>query len=185
MKVKGITIKTTRDFVKTKFPVRFEEWLKSLPTDTRKLYENPVNITDWFDAKIAYYEPMDKIAEMFYKNNHIVTGEELGKFSADIALTGIYKVFLLVATPQYLMKRSSRMMETYYNPSEIEVTEKVSKTVEFKILKFDGITKATEFRFAGWCERALELCKCKNITYRITSQLSAGQSNTLIEFKWQ
>jgi len=184
MKVKGIAIKTTRDFVKTKFPGRFDEWIKSLPTESKQIYENVV-ITEWYEMKPAYYDPMNKITEMFFTNNAAKGGDDLGRYSAEIALTGVYKVFLLIATPQYLMKKASRMMETYYMPSNIEVTEVTGKQAIFKINKFDGITKTTEYRFAGWCVKALELCKCKNISYKITSHLSSGQPFTAIEFKWE
>jgi len=185
MQVKGTSIITTRDFVKEKFPSQFNSWIKSLPPDTQRIYENAVRVSDWYDIKNAYYIPMDKIMEQFFNNNIQKGGEELGKFSASVALQGIYKVFLFVATPQYLMKRASRMVETFYTPSEVDVSESTSKSVVMKIIKFDGITKTLEYRFAGWCVRALELCNCKNITYRITSHISAGQPTTNIEFKWE
>lgn len=185
MQVKGTSITTTRDFVKENFPNHYKEWIKSLPLESQKLYEGVVNVSSWFDIKSAYYEPMNKIIEQFYSNNAQKGGEELGKFSAKVALNGMYKVFLFVATPQYLMKRASRMVETFYTPSEVEVSETSSKMVVMKIKKFDGITKVLEYRFAGWCVKALELCNCKNISYRITSHISSGQPTTTIEFKWE
>jgi hypothetical protein len=185
MQVKGTSIITTRDFVKVTFPAKYNDWLKSLPADSKKLYEGSVKVSDWYDIKAAYIIPMDKIVEQFYNFNIQKAGEDLGKFSAKVALTGVYKVFLFVATPQYLMKRASRMVETFYIPSEVEVAETASKTAVMKIKKFDGITKVLEYRFAGWCVKALELCNCKNITYKITSHISSGQSNTAIEFKWE
>jgi len=185
MQVKGTSITSTRDFVKEKFPNQYNEWIKSLPAESKKLYEGAVKIGDWYEIKPAYYEPMNKIIELFYNNNAQKGGEDLGKFSAGVTLTGVYKVFLFVATPQYLMKRASRMVETFYIPSEVEVVETGSKMVVMKIKKFDGITKILEYRFAGWCFKALELCNCKNITYRVTSQISAGQPSTNIEFKWE
>ena len=185
MQVKGTTIITTRDFVKEKFPNQFNDWIKSLPLESKKIYDSVVKVGDWYEAKSAYYEPMNRIAEQFYANNAQKAGEEMGKYSAKIALTGIYKVFLLVATPQYLMKRASRMMETFYNPSVVEVSETSNKTIVMKILKFDGVTKVLEYRFAGWCVKALELCNCKNISYRFLSHISSGQSETVIEYRWE
>ena len=184
MQVKGTSIKTTRDFVKTKFPNRYEEWLKTLSPESYKLYTNTLNVSAWYDLKTAFTDPLDKIVELFYNKNAQKGGEEMGLYSAEIGLTGIYKVFLLVASPQYLMKRGTRTMETFYTPSEIEVSEKGDKMAVIKIKKFDGITRALEFRIAGWCTKALELCKCKNIRYRFISHLSAGQDSTTLEFKW-
>ena len=185
MQVKGTSIKSTRDFIKAKFPNRYEEWLKSLPPDSQKLFNNSVNVSNWYDLKIAYTDPLDKIVELFYNKNAQKGGEEMGMYSAEIGLKGIYKVFLLVATPQYLMKRATRTMETFYNPSEIEVSEVSNNNTKVIIKKFPGLTKALEYRIAGWIYKALELCKLKNIRYEITSQISAGQPNTCIEFKWE
>jgi hypothetical protein len=185
MKVKGTSITTTRNFVKEKFPTQYNDWMKSLPAESQKLYTGVVNVSDWFDIKPAYYDPMNKIIEQFYNNNAQKGGEDLGKFSANVTLNGVYKVFLLVATPQYLIKKASRMVETFYTPSEVVVSEASSKMAVMKINKFEGITKPLEFRFAGWCVRALELCNCKNITYKITSHISSGQPETTIEFRWE
>jgi hypothetical protein len=116
MQVKGTGIKTTRDFVMTKFPAKYNEWLNALPSASNKLYQNTINIGGWFDIQTAYYIPVNKITELFYHNNHQKAGDELGRFSAEVALKGIYKVFLLVASPQYLMKRAASMMQAFYNP---------------------------------------------------------------------
>lgn len=184
MQVKGTSIISTRDFVKETFPSKYNDWLKSLPVESKKLYEGTVRVGDWYEIKPAYYDPMEKIVEQFYNLDYQKAGEEMGKFSAKIALTGIYKVFLFVATPQYLMKRASRMVETFYVPSDVEVVETASKMAVMKIKKFDGITKTLEYRFAGWIIKALELCNCKNVSYKMTSQISSGQTSTNIEFKW-
>ncbi len=183
MQVKGTSIKTTRDFVKAKFPNRYEEWLKALPENSQILFKNSVNVGEWYDLKIAFTDPLDKIVELFYNKNAQKGGEEMGMYSAEIGLKGIYKVFLLVATPQYLMKRATRTMETFYNPSEIEVTESNGVTT-VAIKKFDGLTLALEYRIAGWIYKALELCKLKDIHYNITSHISSGDKQTVINYKW-
>lgn len=185
MQVKGTSIKTTRDFVKIKFPNRYDEWINSLPKDSQVLYNDSIRVGEWFEIRTAYYEPMNKIIELFYSNNAQKGGEDLGLYSAEVALNGIYKVFLLVATPQYLMKRASRMIETFYHPCDVEVTDPTNKMSVMTIKKFEGITKPLEYRFAGWTVKALELCKCKNVSYKITSHISAGQPTTTLEFRWE
>jgi hypothetical protein len=185
MQVKGTGIKTTRDFVKEKFPKRFDEWIQSLPPESKSLYTGPLEIGKWYDIINSYYVPIEKAVELLYNRNAQKGGEEMGRYSAESTLKGVYKVFLLVATPQYLMKRATSMMQAFYNPSEIEVIELSKKQVVFKIKSFAGITKATEYRFAGWCARALELCNCKQVSYRITSHLALGQPFTAIEFSWE
>lgn len=183
MQVKGTSIQATRDFVKAKFPGKYEEWMKALSAESQQLYYNRVNVGEWYDLKIAYTDPLDKIVEMFYYKNAQKGGEEMGKYSAEIGLKGIYKVFLLIASPQYLMKRAARTMQTFYNSSELEVSED-NKVTTVTIKKFDGLTAALEYRIAGWISKALELCKCKNISYHMASQISKGHTSTQIQFKW-
>ena len=185
MQVKGTSIKTTKEFVKTKFPTRYDEWFKTLSKESQKIYSDTINAAEWYDLKTAYTDPLEKIVDLFYNKNAQKGGEEMGMYSAEVGLKGVYKVFLLIASPQYLMKRGTRAMETFYSPSEIEVVEKGDKMCIIKIKKFNGITKTLEYRIAGWCAKALDLCKCKNWSYKITSHLSAGQSSTTMEFMWE
>lgn len=184
MQVKGTGIKTTRDFVKEVFPSRYEEWISSLPSDSKQLYVGALDVGKWYEIKTAYYVPIEKVSELLYNRNAQKAGNELGRYSAEVALKGIYKVFLLVATPQYLMKRSINMMQAFYNPSEIEVAERSKKLVVLTIKSFQGINKVTEYRIAGWCAKALELCNCHGVKYHFTSYISAGQPQTIIEFSW-
>jgi hypothetical protein len=185
MNVKGTAIKTTRDFVNDRFKLRFNEWLDQMPAESKKLYTGSIEIGKWFPVKPAYYDPMDKIVQLFYNGNYQKAGDDLGKYSAEVALKGIYKVFLLVATPQYLMKKAANMMQAYYEPSEIEITDSSNHRVVFKIKKFEKITKCTEYRIAGWCVKALELCNCKNAKYRFLNHISSGNTETTIEFTWE
>jgi hypothetical protein len=184
MQVKGTGIKTTREFVAQKFPTKYEKWLKSLSPESFSLYNGGFDICSWYPIHTAYYEPMDKIASILFNNDPLQAGDELGRFSAELSLKGIYNVFLLVATPQYLTKKATNMMQAFYKPSIIEVPKASSKGVLITIKRFDTINRMTEFRIAGWCARAFELCHQKNVKYRFLSHLSAGAPETVIEFTW-
>jgi hypothetical protein len=185
MEIKGTGIKTTREFVKTYFPEKYDAWMNSLPEKTRALYQSPlINMAGWYPYNEAYVIPIDKIITLFYAGNNKTGGEAIGKFSADIALKGIYKLYLMVATPKNLMQKASIMFLTYYNPCEIRVTDIKNKTVTMQITKFEGITPTVEYRIAGWCIRALELCGCKSVDYKITKSLTRSEEHTDIVFSW-
>lgn len=186
MEIKGTGIKTTRDFVKATFPAQYDHWLESLPEKTKALYSSPmINMAGWYPMKEAYQAAIDKIISMFYGGNVKTGAEALGRFSADIALKGIYKLYLMVATPQYLMQRASVVFSTFYAPCEIKVSESSGKSVTMQVPKFPEMTVAVECRIAGWCVRALELCGCKNVQYKITKSLTKGDILTEIVYSWQ
>ena len=185
MKVKGTGIITTRTFVKEKFPEKYQQWLNTLPNETKNIFSGVVDLTKWYDAYKCYTVPINKIAELFYNNNNIEGALELGRFSADYALGGIYKVFLIIASPAHLMKKASKIISTYYNPSEVLVAKTNEKEVTMQLLKFSEINPLIEYRIAGWCQRALELAKCKNVNYKITqSAINSREIKTEIIFNW-
>jgi hypothetical protein len=82
------------------------------------------------------------------------------------------------------MQKASIMFTTYYNPSEVKVSEAASKSVTLQITKFEGITPSVEYRIAGWCVRAIELCGCKNVSYKIAKSLTKFDAHTDIMFTW-
>jgi len=185
MEIKGTGIKTTREFVKTTFPDRYDTWLNALPEKAKALYSSPlINMAGWYPIVEAYNTPMDKAIAMFFAGNTKNGGEAMGKFSADIALKGIYKLYLMIATPQNLMQKASVMFSTFYNPSEIKLSDVGPKTVTMQITKFENMTPVLECRIGGWCVRALELCGCKNISYKISKSLTRGETHTDLVFSW-
>ena len=185
MEIKGTAIKTTRDFVKSTFPSQYDEWINSLPDKTKALYASSlINMAGWYPMTEAYLIPIEAIISMFYGGNAKTGAEAIGRFSADLALTGIYKLYLLIATPKYLMQRASTVFSTFYNPCEIVVSESGDKTVTMQITKFQDMTPTLEYRIAGWCIRALELCGCKRPQYKITKSLTRSDSSTELVYTW-
>jgi len=184
MQVKGTGIKTTKEFVKSNFPDLFQSWINALPEKSKALYKQTVEFSEWFPIREAYLDPVDKMIEICYNNKVKEGAEALGQFSAEYALKGIYKVFILVASPQFLMKRSTKIMTTFYEPCKIEVDETSKQSVNLRITKFDNLNTAIEYRIGAWCQKALEMANCKEVEYKIEKSLLRNDKETLISFKW-
>jgi len=185
MQVKGTGIKTTKAFVKTNFLSGYNHWIDSLSPKSKELYTGNTEFTEWFPIKEAYIDPVNKIIEQFYNGDSKAAGEALGKFSAEYALKGVYKVFLLVASPQFLMKRATKIITTYYQPCEISVADNGNKSVILTISKFASINPALEYRIGAWCEKALELTNCRSPKYSIRKALTKGDNVTELVFNWE
>lgn len=185
MLVKGTGIKTTKEFVKANFPNGYKNWIDSLPLKSKELYSLNTEFSSWFPIKESYIDPVDKIIELFFKGDSKSGGEAIGKFSADYALKGVYKVFLLVASPQFLMHRATKIMTTFYQPCEININTNDDKSVILTISKFDQLNEALEYRIGSWCQRALELTNCKNVNYKIQKSLIKNDSVTEMAFSWK
>lgn len=185
MQVKGTALRTTRDFVKANYPGQFDKWLASLSPESKKLFESSLDATAWYPYREGYAIPVGKIMETCFNGNIKEGGEKLGSWSAEMSLQGFYKVFLLIASPQFLLQRASKIFTTFYNPSEIEAEIIGSNIGLLRILKFDEIDKAVEYRIAGWIIRALELANCTDLSYEMVKSLSDGDDSTEIRFHWR
>jgi hypothetical protein len=185
MQVKGTAIKTTRDFVKMNFSGSYDKWLDSLPQESKKFFTSTLDATAWYPYKEGYSIPVHKIMDLFYNGDLKIGGDRLGSWSAEIGLKGFYKVFLLVASPQYLLQRASKIFTTFYEPSKIEASITGSNDAIMRIIEFEGIDEAVEYRIAGWIKKALELANCREPQYKIKRALSKGDSATDIYFHWE
>jgi ribosomal 30S subunit maturation factor RimM len=88
-----------------------------------------------------------------------------GQFSADYGLKGVYKVFLMIATPQSLMKAAKRIIALYYQPVSVELDEIQKKSLVLSTTKLQKNSDLLDYRTIGWCVRALELANCKNVQH--------------------
>jgi hypothetical protein len=185
MQVKGTALRTTRDFVKTNFPGSYDKWLDSLSPESKKLFTSTLDATAWYPLKEGYSIPVGKIMEICFNKDYKKGGDQLGSWSAEIGLKGFYKVFLLIASPQFLLQRASKIFTTFYEPSEIEASIIGSNDAIMRIVRFDEIDEAIEYRIAGWIRKALELANCNEPSYEIKKALSKGDIATEIHFHWK
>jgi hypothetical protein len=184
MEVKGTALKTTRDFIKTQFPDQYDKWLDSLTPESRKIFTSTLDATAWYPFREGYKIPVNKIIELCYNKDLKTGGDRLGNYSAETALKGFYKVFLLIASPQFLMQRASKIFTTFYNPSKVEAEITGPYSAILRVLEFEDIDEAVEYRIAGWIKKALELANCREAGYEIRKSMAKGDGVTEIHFSW-
>jgi len=183
MNIKGSAVKSIKDYIETHHPEKIDEWLNALPEESKKIFSNPIYATNWYPVDVAVIIPTEKIGEILF--NSVEKGAwELGKHSADIALNGIYKVFIRVLNPSYIIQRASKILPTYYSSSKMEAVSHDKKSVTLHVSEFEDIHPIIEQRIAGWIERALEITNCKNINITISKSITKGDDVTEFKVSW-
>jgi hypothetical protein len=165
MDVKGTGLVATRNFVKEMYGSKFNDWINSLPSETKAVYNGVIQTGNWYDIEKFYYVPLKKIAELFFNNDEKKAALTAGVFSAEFGLKGVYKVFLMIASPQALMKASKRIIALYYQPVNVEIDEVEKHSLVLSCTKMMTTSKLLDYRVIGWCVKALELANCKNVNY--------------------
>lgn len=185
MEIKGTAVIAIRDFVKTNYTEKFDIWLQSLPGESKSIYSGIIDSSKWYPLAEGGIIPTKKTAELFFERNYEKGAWEAGKYSAQKALTGIYKIFVKATSPGYIIQRASRVFATYYRPCEMAVVERTEKGVVVEISNMTESDIVIEYRIAGWIQKALEISGVSNITIDIPQSISSGDQLTRIEIHWE
>ncbi len=185
MKVKGSVISTLKNYINKNYSDRYNEWFKKLDAPSREIFSKVILATDWYPIEEGIVNPSRLAADLFFNGDYQKAGWELGRFSAEEALTGIYKVFVMIATPQFIMKRGSKILSSFYDPSKLAVSAERTRGVDISISDFEKLDTILENRIGGWMEKALEICGCHNVNTEIVESLTKGNERTLYQINWE
>jgi hypothetical protein len=174
VEVKGTAIITIPLFIKERFGEGgLSQWIDALTPEARKVYQVSIFPSSWYPLNEVLIQPLRKMCHLFYAGD-LKGAKESGRFSADYSLKGIYKLFVKLGSPEFMVRRAGTIMAIYYTPSEMKVVESRKGQAIMQITKFPDMDQVLEIRIAGWMERALEISGGKQPSIKITKSLTAG-----------
>jgi hypothetical protein len=180
MKIKGLTIRTTPDYVKKFYPARYQEWLNALPEASKIIMSNHIVVNEWYPMKESLTIPLRIVGKVFFNDDWKKASWELGRYDAEDSLTGIYKLYVRLGSPGHLISRAGRVMAAYYDSAEIKIVLNEKNKVILHIVRFDEPDEVIEYNMAGWIQRALEISGCNDVDIDITKSLT--RNDTVSEF---
>jgi hypothetical protein len=184
MEIKGSAVKSIPEFIKKNYNDKYKDWLGALPEDSRKIFQDTVLPSNWYPLKEAGIIPTQKMGEMFY-GDPLKGAWQCGRYSAEVALTGIYKFFIKAASPFFIISKASKIFSTFYQPSTMEVIDKGDDWVVLQISKFEEPHPVIENRIAGWIEKAMEIHGVLSVKVDFTKSLTRGDTVTEIRVTWK
>lgn len=185
MDVKGTAILVVPLFVRARHGEEgYRQWLKGLSPQARTVYEGVVLATTWFAMKPIMLEPTKLVCDMFYGGS--LTGAvELGKYSADHGLKGIYRLFVKLGSPEFIIGKAGAILPTYYKGSAMEAKKVASGKALVRITAFPEPHAIVESRIQGWMMQALTICGVSDVRVRIASSMASGAGTTDFDISWR
>ncbi len=183
MDIKGSAVKSIPDFIKKHHPEKYQTWLDALPEISKQYFNGSILASSWYPLYHAAVVPTELLGKLLYGDAE-KGAWQCGRFSAEIALTGIYKFFIKAASPFFIIDRAGKIFTTFYQPSAMEVVEKGDHFVVLHIMRFDEPSRLIENRIAGWIEKAMEIHGVGFVTVDITKSLARGDAFTEMRVKW-
>jgi hypothetical protein len=183
MEIKGSAVKTIPEFIRKFHPEKYSDWMELLPESSRQIFAGSVMPSNWYSLQDAAIVPTEALGKLIFDDAE-KGAWQCGRYSAESALTGIYKFFIKAATPFFIIERAGRIFSTYYQPTVMEVVEKGNDYVILHITLFDEPSSLIEGRIAGWIEKAMEIHGVSFVTVDIKKSLAKGDPLTEIFVKW-
>jgi hypothetical protein len=166
MEIKGTAVKTTDSFMKEKYPELYLEWKKNLPEESKEFFRNIIQATKWYPLYDAVILPTETVAKVLGKSKE-EAATELGVYSAEVALNGVYKIFIRISNPDFVISRATQVFATYYNPGSIEITEKNEYSIKAVLKDFQKQDALIMYRISGWMQGTLKATRRKEIDTEI------------------
>ena len=183
MEVKGTAIKTIPEFIKNRFPNEYSRWFNALSDEAKDIFKDRVSLVKWYPVNEALIMPTRLIGEMFY--NDIEKGAyELGVYSSEVAIKGIYKMLVKVSSPSFIVSRASNIMSSYYKPCIMDVVESTKKSALLSIIDFPEPDIVIDYRVLGWIKTTMSFSRFNNPKVELTKSMGRGDFSTDFLIKW-
>ena len=178
MQVKGTSVLATKKFVAGKFGQEgLQRLVDALPPQSRALYTDAVLASEWYPIKPALFVPTEVLCRALY-NGGDQGAREVGVFSAEDGLRGIYRFFARMASVETLLEKTASIFRTYYTPGRMEVAERGQQRIVLRMVETDEHDQLFEQRVGGWLDGALRICGNDSHMVSIGSSLAKGDAAT-------
>jgi hypothetical protein len=144
------------------------------------MYLNIKKIEEWHDLDKIFLNPLQKMCDLFYDGDYY-GAEEIGRFGAESSLNSIFRLFIKLGTPEFLIKKVSSLFSNYYKGVSVEIIKLKNKKAHIRINNFGKMREVNERVIIGWIIYGLELSGAINL--KINSEQKLIDSKNVIDFK--
>ena len=153
-----------------------------LDDDTRKLFEGETFSSTWYplDNFTRFLEVEIKVLangneEMVTRGSEAVTERQL---------RGIYKAFVKLGSPEFVLKRIAAVHATYFQDVEIQVEVPAPGIARIRYTGFQKQHRIIGFGIIGFFRKALEVSGAKDVAVRFSVPIEQGEESAELSITW-
>lgn len=185
MEIKGTAVAVFPGFVEGSFgPEGLSLWRESLSAGARAIFEHKMEINRWYPFREACLEPTEAVCRLFFQGESR-GARELGRYSAEYALSGVYRSVVKLNTIRLYVERGGVMISEYYRPCRSRTVSVDRGRAVVRIEEFPESHPLVDNRIAGWMQRAMEIRGCARAEVEIPRTLAAGDPFTEFVITWE
>jgi|SRR5579862_1146448 alkanesulfonate monooxygenase SsuD/methylene tetrahydromethanopterin reductase-like flavin-dependent oxidoreductase (luciferase family) len=183
VQIKGTAVKEAVEQIKAHVDRdAFQNILRQLDTETRKMIENEIVSSNWYS--------LDLFARFLEVQNRVLAGgnEEMIIRGAEAAnerqLRGVYKAFVKVGSPEFVIERLAAVHATYFQGVSIEVQLQGKGKALIKYVGFQKQHRIMGFAIIGFFKKALELSGAKDVLTHFSTPIEEGKGYSELSVAW-
>jgi hypothetical protein len=137
-----------------------EAFLAALTPEAGRIYRTATS-SGWVDHQLAF-EIYAQAAQRMYPTER-EPARRLGREIGRIQMTGIYKIFLRIATPEFLVRRVSHLWRTFYDHGQAGIEAFTRESGVLVVRGFPELVRSQREYIAGYLIALLELTGARGV----------------------
>jgi hypothetical protein len=184
MRLKMVSHRDALAFVEHKFGTQgLEKVINSLSDSDQKIATVGASlINSWVEVDAHVRLLAAIVNELNHEEDKILL--EVGEWIAMKQLNSIYRAFLVVVSPEFMLKRSSTIFHTFYDEGAMEVKILAPGKVDCIFRGFTKQQQLIELSITGWFTGAAKLSRARNVKLDITTSLSEDKGYFQVLFAY-
>ena len=182
--LRGASIIAAIKFIKEKYRDEgLAKVLDSLEEQDRQIVESDLSPMSFYPARV--FINFSVAADRIFGTGDYEICRQIGYFEAGDTFTGLYKVFLDMANPYFVISRAGLAWKMVHDVGELKIEQAGDKHVKGTITGFPDYHKAFCVDLAGYFTKVLELCGAKNVSINETKCCCEGDDCCEYEVRWE
>ncbi len=182
--LKGAAWKPIVKFVKVTFGEDpLSKVLESVSPECRTIASETILVNSWYDMSLI--EEFISAADRLLGTGDLTIARKMGQYSAEFGIKTVYKIFMKVGSPEFVIKKAPVIWKRYYSRGDLNLVEFEKGHVILRLTDMGQISKVTCVRVTGWMETTLRMSGAKDSVVEHISCKIRGDSHEEWEGRWQ
>jgi hypothetical protein len=183
VQIKGSAIKETVEQIKRRSgEAAFQRILGLLEEQPRKVFEGEIFSSTWYPLDLFARFLEIEIKVLADGNEEAVTrGSEA---VIERQLRGIYKAFVKLGSPEFVIKRIAAVHATYFQGVPIDVKLEGNNRAFVTYTGFEKQHRIMGFAIVGFFKKALEISGAKDVVIRFSVPIEDGKEYSELSIAW-
>ena len=181
--IKGTAVLDTFETIKARAgQAELDKIISHLDPEAQEIFRRPISPSSWYscDAFSRFLEAT--IREMAGGNEQVLV--KRAEAVIEKQLSGIYKMFVRLGSPEFVIRRIAAVHATYFDGVQIIPEMKGPKSATIQYVGFSRNHRIMGFAIIGFFQKALEISGAKKVHVHFTVPIEAGQKFCELALTW-